>query len=219
MLVSISGFSQNFTNQNYIQVIGTAEEEIIPNEIYMQIIIDEHDNKGKETLESLENKMIKKLKELNIDIDENLSVKDFSSNFQKYFLKQSDIFTSKEYQLILHKAKKVGEVFMALEDLGISNIKIEKIDHSDLKSFQKTARYNAVMDAKQKALEMAIPLGQQIGKAIYIHEFEIFTRQPLRREEPAAVFKLMETEPSSLPNIEFEKIKVEAKVEVYFELK
>ena len=79
ILISISGFSQNFTNQNYVQVIGTAEEEVAPDEIYLQIIINEQDNKGKESVESLENKMIKKMKELDIDVDESLSVKDFSS--------------------------------------------------------------------------------------------------------------------------------------------
>lgn len=220
LLVSISGFSQNFTNQHYIQVVGTAEEKVVPNEIYLQIMINEQDNKGKESVESLENKMVKKLKELDINVDEDLSIKDLSSNFQKYFFRQPDILSSKEYQLILHEATKVGEVYMALEKLGISNLKIEKVDHTDLEKFKEDVRIKAIQNAKQKAYGLAASIQQQIGKAIYIHELETYNPRPLMGVASGISMKRMnEMASANQPNIQFEKIQIESKVEVYFELK
>lgn len=218
--LAFNGLSQNFTNQSYVQVIGTSEEEVLPDEIYLQIIINEQDNKGKESVEILETKMVKELKNLKVDIDKDLSIIDLSSNFQKYLLKQNDIFTSKEYQLILHDAQTVGKVFQALENLGISNITIKKVDHSQIKDFEQTARANAIMDARQKAKKMAFTIGQEIGKAIYIHEFENYNPRPFMGMAAGISMKRMpEMDFEDRPNIEFEKIKVESKVEVYFELK
>ena len=41
---------KNFIDQNYIEVTGTAEMEIVPDEIYLKIVLSEKD-KGKKSLE------------------------------------------------------------------------------------------------------------------------------------------------------------------------
>ena len=206
ILASLSGFAQNFTNTNYVQVTGSAEEEITPNEIYLQITINEQDNKGKESVESLENKMIEKLKALNIDLDNDLAVKDLTSNFQKYFLKQNDIFTSKEYQLILHDAQTTGQVFQELESIGISNINIKKVDHSNMEEYETDVRIKAVRNAKEKAVGLAAAIQQQVGKALYIHEFENYNPRPLMGLAAGISLKrINENLPADQSNIEFEK--------------
>jgi uncharacterized protein YggE len=67
------GFAQsstkNFIDENYIEVTGTARIEIIPDEIYLKIIINEEDNKAKQTLEEIEESMIRKLQQLEINLD------------------------------------------------------------------------------------------------------------------------------------------------------
>lgn len=99
LLLVISGYSQqfgkNFIDENYIEVTGKAEMKIMPDEIYLKIIISEKDNKGKQTLEELEKLMIDKLRILNVDIEKNLKVHDISSNFKNYWLGRTDIFTTK----------------------------------------------------------------------------------------------------------------------------
>ena len=111
--------------------------EISPDKIYIQIIINENDNKGKESVEILEKKMLAKLQTIGIDLKKDFSVKDINSNFKNYWLKKTDIFTSKEYQLIVHTAPVAGRVFRELEALGISNISITNVDHSEIEKFKK----------------------------------------------------------------------------------
>lgn len=78
---------KNFIDQNYIEVSGTAEMEIVPDQIYLKIVISEKD-KGKKTVEQQEKAMIAILQKLGIDIRKDLLMKDMSSNFKSYFLKK-----------------------------------------------------------------------------------------------------------------------------------
>src|SRR5665647_3049367 len=76
---------KNFIDKPYIEVTGKAEMEIVPDEIYMAIVINEKDNKRKISLAQAEKDMVAKLKSLGIDTKKNLSVKDLSSNFKNYW--------------------------------------------------------------------------------------------------------------------------------------
>jgi len=77
--------SKNFIDLNYIEITGTTEIEITPNEIYLTIIINENDKKGKISVEKQENLMIEKFKQIGINLKNNFKVKDFSSNYKFYF--------------------------------------------------------------------------------------------------------------------------------------
>ena len=79
---------KNFIDQNYIEVTGTTKIEITPNEIFLSIIINENDKKGKISVEKQENIMIEKFKQIGIDLKNDFKVKDFSSNYKFYFLKK-----------------------------------------------------------------------------------------------------------------------------------
>ena len=211
--------TKNFIDQNYIEVTGKAEMEIVPDEIFLKILISEADNKGKEPVESLEQKMIDKLKELSIDVDEQLVIKDFSSNFKNYFLKKTDILTSKEYQLLVHDGKTLGQVFLALEEIGISNIEIERVDHSEIENYKETVKIEAIKAGKNKAKYLAEAIGQTIGKAIYIREIENFNTPKLKSGNIMIRGMSTFSAASDLPELEFEKIKLEYSIQIYFELK
>ena len=78
---------KNFIDKPYIEVTGKAEMEVTPDRIYMSITINEKDSKGKIVLAQSEKDMMTKLKALGIDTKKDLSVKDMSSNFKKYWVK------------------------------------------------------------------------------------------------------------------------------------
>lgn len=130
---------KNFIDQNYIEVSGTAEMEIVPDQIYLKIVISEKD-KGKKTVEQQEKAMIAILQKLGIDIRKDLLMKDMSSNFKSYFLKKTVVQTEKEYQLCLHGADKIGPLLSALEAADISNISIDRVDHSQMDKFRQEVK-------------------------------------------------------------------------------
>lgn len=162
--------TKNFIDQPFIEVTGTVETEIIPDEIFLKIILNENDKKGKLSIEKQEHQMISALKALNIDVDKNLSVLDFNGYYQRKFLGDNEVVKNKHYQLIVSDGKTLGEVYEALDSCDISNISITKTSHTELEHFRRATKLKALKTAKEKAKDYAEAIDQTIGKAIYIEE-------------------------------------------------
>lgn len=225
ILTYIANFAQtgqkNFIDQNYIEVTGKAEMEIIPDEIYLEIAINEKDYKGKQSLESLESLMIEKLTGIGIDVSEDLVIKDVASNFKSYWIKGNKINSSKDYQLLVNSANTAGLVFQELEAIGISNIIIDRIDHSEIEGFREEVKIKAMKAAKSKAESLVLAVDQTIGKAIFIREIDNLYL-PGRAAGLSNIVVTANAIPKvakgSAPEIEFEKIKLEYAILTRFEL-
>lgn len=207
---------KNFIDQNYIEVTGTAEMEVVPDEIYLKIVISEKD-KGKKTVEAMEKEMIKVLEKLGVQVHNDLMIKDLSSDIKLYFLKRAAIQTEKEYQLCMHGAEKIGHLFVELEKAGISNISVDRVGHSQLEKFRQEVKINAVKAAKEKAEAFAGAIGQQAGRALYICEngngyYPLQNTVANVRVRGAGSIE-------STPVLDFEKIQLKYSVLVRFELK
>ena len=174
LLFSSFSFSQsgqkNFIDQPYIEVTGTFETEIIPNEIYLKITLDENDKKGRISVEKQENQMLSKLRALNIDLKKNLSVLDFDGYYKKMFLATNEVVKIKSYQLMVTDGKTLGEVYRALDEIDISNISIIRVSHSEIEKYKRETKLKALNVAKEKANDYAAAIGQTIGKALFIRE-------------------------------------------------
>ena len=151
---------------SYIQVNGRAEREIAPDEFYLQIVIAERDSKGKITVESQRRDMIAALKRQGVDVEKQLKVANLSSEF---FKKKTSVATAK-YQLELHSAAEVSKVWQALDALGISNVSIAKVTHSQIERFKEEVRVEAMRNARQTAASLAEAVGQTIGRCFYVYD-------------------------------------------------
>ena len=151
---------------SYIQVNGRAEREIAPDEFYLQIVINERDSKGKVSVESQQRDMIAALKRLGVNVEKQLKVANLSSEF---FKKNTSVATAK-YQLQLGSSAEVGTVWQALDGLGISNVSILKVSHSQLERYKSEVRVEAMRNAKQNAATLVEAIGQTIGKCFYVYD-------------------------------------------------
>ncbi len=228
LVISLSGFSQigekNFIDQNYIEVTGKAEMDILPDMIYLKIILSDKDNKNKQSLDEIERSMIGKLTEIGVNLTKDLSVKDFVSNFKSYWLSKSDVILTKEYQLIVHDTKVLQKVFFEFQKLGISNVAIDRLDNTKIEQFRREVKINAIKAAKDKAVSLTASLNQTIGRAIYIQELENPYFANALQGRAAGVNVRMKSasgysEDSSAPDVEFEKINLQYSILVRFELK
>ena len=209
---------QDFITMNYIEVSGKANMEVAPDRIHMTITINEKDYKNT-TLSSVEGKMINQLQSMGIDTKKNLVVKDITSNFKHYFLAKSDVKMSKQYQLTVHSAKQAGEVIIALGQIGVSQINIDKVECSKLEQYKDEVRVKAVKNAKARAELLAEAIGHSVGKALHISENEHNFRTYGAPDMMMVKGNVAETEIFRVPEIEFEKIKIETTVHVKFQLK
>jgi uncharacterized protein YggE len=214
--------SKNFIDQNYIEVTGLVETEITPDEIYISIVINEKDKKGRVSVEKQENKMLEKLKQLGVDLKKDLKVLDFSSNYKFFFLKKTDILKSKKYQLIVHEGLQLAKVFQALESIDISNTSIYKVGHSQLEEHKRKAKIKALKQAKEKATDYANAVDQTVGRVLFIQEMNTqhmnYRNNPMLNEV-AVSYGVVKKEMDQVNDIEFEKIKIYASVLARIELK
>ena len=216
LLIHTIGLAQkNFIDQNYITVKGKAEMHIAPDEIYINILIDENDKKGGISVEKQEAKLISGLKSLGIDINQAVKVKNFNSDYQKMFLKKDDIIKTKKFELLVKNTDQLQKVFNLLEKLEVSNAHISKTNHSKIESFKKEVKVNAITAAKSKAEYLSAAINQTIGKAILINELNTNNIYGLANN----VQMLESREQQGSNQYEFGNIILTESVEVYFELK
>jgi len=209
---------KSFIDQPYVEVAGSADTLVTPDEIYIKINISEKDTKNKTSVEELERKMFDALKAMGIDVEKNLTTSDLSSNFKTYFLKSKDIMKSKDYMLKVKDAVTATKVFIKLEDLGISNSSIDHVDYSKMEEMKNIMRTKAIENAKLRAIALTKPLQQGIGPAIFISDNEVYPIRPLAREAKLNLYEASDSA-QALPQIDFEKIEVSSNVNAKFILK
>ena len=120
--------------------------------------------------------MIAKLKLCDINIDEQLSVEDFDGSYKRKFLGDNQLTKIKRYQLLVYDGKTLGKVYQELDEIDISNISIIKVDHSEMESLKRDTKLKALKTAKQKAVDYANAVDQNIGKALFIQESSNLSR-------------------------------------------
>jgi len=221
IFININTFSQtkSIYEKPFIEVSGQADTLVLPNKIWINMLLTEKDSKGKKSVEDLEKEMIQKLKEIGINTDKNVSVSDMSSNFKIYLLKQNDVFKSKSYSVLVGDAKTASKVFLELEKIGISNVRIEKVENDQQKNIRLLINEKAVLRAKQIAESLTKPLSQKVGNAIQINNFEDISNQLMGNIAGIAIRtggNDYSEESINQPNIEFEKIKIVSNVQVRF---
>ncbi len=201
---------------SYIQVYGRAEKEIVPDEFYLQIVINERDSKGRISVESQQRDMIAALKRLGVDVDKQLKVANLSSEF---FKRKTSVATAK-YQLQLGSSAEVARVWQALDELGISNVSILKVSHSEIDRYREEVRVEAIRNARANAATLAEAIGQKVGRCFYIYDSNsnilpaVYDNAVLMRSAKAAgSVEAVEEDP-----LEFKTLRLEYGVQAKFVL-
>lgn len=218
-LMMVFGASAQTNNEiNYVEVQGSVEREIVPDEIFVQITIKESDTKGKQSLAAQEREMIKTLKGLGINTDKELTVMDMSSDYRTFLLKKSDVMVSKDYKLKLSTAKQLAQVIQGLDKVGIANVSVTETNYSKMNELKAELRVEAIKMAKQKAEQLATAIGQSIGQAILINDYDNGVGIGYGNFRPMLMAKTASDNSSedSAPNLDFEKTKIFYRVSARF---
>lgn len=221
LVTSLFAQEKNFLDAPYIEVNGKAEMEVVPDEIYLRIVINEKDNKGKVSIDQQQKEMFKQLSAIGIDLEKNMVVQDMSSDLQSFFLRKSAILSTKSYQLKVNSAKQLTQVFEALQKAGISEVNIERTDVSNIEELRQEVRIKAVKAAQNNAQVLAEAAGEQVGRVVYMQDYG-YNMRPYANVMFAKSNVAMDAaagNTETAPSLEFEKIKIEHSVLVRFLLK
>jgi uncharacterized protein YggE len=166
-------------NKPYIEVTGTSETEITPDEIYITITLQERmEGKEKLLIEKQEQDLKQNLKELGIDIS-NITLNNFVADFRKVRMNKKDVINSKSYTLKVASADMVSKVYERLDKINVHDAYISKLAHSKILDYTKDNRIKAIKAAKDKAEYLLRAVGKQSGMPLQITEVDNSIFNPL----------------------------------------
>lgn len=216
-----AAYAQNNSGeQNHIEVSTRVEEQVTPDIIYLNIVINEATS-NKTVLEAKEREMIKTLQKLGINVEENLTVNDMGSDLKKYFLKKDNIVANKSYTLKLADAKEVAAVFDALNGINISDVSMTKCAISPELEQQVKNRLlvAAAKKAKENATILAEAVGSKAGSAIYIQNYYTFSQPVMAKAMTRGLmYAASNEEADALPSLEVSKTTISVSVLCRFAL-
>ena len=215
---------RDFLDQPHIEVEAEADTLVVPDRIYVSITLNEADSKNKKSVEEQEKQLETILKKLKINTDKDLSVLGYSSDFKKYFLKGQNILKTKKYSLLVRDAYTLANVIISLEEAGISNTEVEKVEYSKSKELLLELKSEAVKRSRITADKLVKPLNQKAGKALYISDtnyggigdYELTTDEIFSLQEMD--YKKGSASEEFLRKLDFQKIKFSTTVYVKYQL-
>ena len=121
----------------HIDVMGTAEMEVVPDEIYIAISIHER-TEGREvlTVEQQESNLKDALRALGINLN-NLELSDANADYIRIKWRKKNVVSRTDYRLKVGDAFMLSKVFEQLDKLNIKDARIVKVSHSNIKAFEK----------------------------------------------------------------------------------
>lgn len=210
-----------------IEVTGTAELEIVPDELYFNISLkeyfkDEKNQKDKVAIDLLEKQLVAAVTGSGI-AKESLSIGGISG-YRNWFGKKKpqQFLESKQYVLKLANLYKVDEILSKVDERGIESVNIGRVDHSRKEELRKQVKINALKAAKEKATYLLESIGEKADGVLDIKEVEdnfYYPTYPMmtqRNVRMAAMEMAADAAPSDL---EYQKIKISYRMLATFRIK
>ncbi len=174
--VSASFAQQTQLERRMIEVSGSAEQMVTPNEFTFKItILERLDKKDKITIEQQEASLRTELTRIGIDPVKDLSVYDLSSNYIPR-KKIREVLGTKDYRLKITDISKIAPLTELIDRLNISKLDLIASEHSEMTRLRRETKIEAMKAAKEKAAYLLGAIGERIGKPIYIKEVEETSR-------------------------------------------
>lgn len=216
LLIIVSGSVYGQTNEETrkIEVVGSSEMEIVPDEIFIRIALKEY-KKGttKIDLNALESQLVKSVKRLDIP-SENLMVENVSGyNWNWRKRKADDFLATKSFILKVSDLKKMNGLVAMLDEEGLNNMNVQSYSHTEIEFYRKEVKKGAMLAAKEKATYLLESLDETLGKLLEVQEIN------QGYQNPAPMYSnMMLREVAYESEVEFMTIKVRADMRVVFEI-
>lgn len=159
-----------------ISVTGSAEMDIVPDEIYVQIDLKEYKKKGenKVELEKIKSDFLAKCSSIGL-VDSVISIASYQGTNYNYWYwqkrkKDPDMYAGIAYQVKFKDSKKMDQLVDLLDDEATANFQIVKATHSKIQDYRKQLKIQAVKAAKDKGIYLTDAINEKLGEAITIEE-------------------------------------------------
>lgn len=206
------------TNERYIEVTGTSEIEIVPDEIHYLIEIREYFKEefdGKSKPEEYRTKV--PLAEIEQGLREALANSGIPQNAIRtqeigdYWRQQGlDFLVSKKFDITLTDFNQINEIVKRIDTKGIHTMRIGELENNDMPAYHQKGKIEALKAARRKATYLVEALGKRLGEVIRIVE------KDSGNVSPFAQSNVMSSDAASFDN--FRTIKKNYSMLVRFEI-
>lgn len=208
-----------------ITVTGSAEMEIVPDEIDVNVDLKEYEKKGqgKISIDKIRQDFLIAVRSLGLP-DSNISVAAYDGfNGNQWWRKKNkkdELYASITYQVKLRTSAQVDQLVDKLDDNATQNFYITKTSHSRLEEFRKNLKIQAVKAAKEKAAYLAEAINEKIGEAVTINEPTEYFQPYFNNMSSNMRLKANVADATNdPPQADFKKLKLKYDVAVVFALK
>lgn len=214
-----------------ITVTGSAEMLVIPDEIYVNIILREYQkkNQDKKELEIIKTDFLNSCREAGL-ADSSISIQSYTGYSNYYWLRKkkkrdSDLMASITYQVKFSNSKEMDQLIEKLDDDATVSFDIAYTSHSKIIEFRRQLKIQAVKAAKEKGIYLTEAIGEKLGGAITVKEPEdpALTNQAYAGNIQIRGINSLNSNFSYKPgdndksvDVEFKKMRLRFEVEVIF---
>ena len=209
-----------------IEVFGSAEEEIVPDELYFAITLKEYlgDDKRKVDIEKLERELYTAARKIGVE-EEDFRINDIQSYNYDWYRRNNrpqreEFLASKKYTIKFEDLNGINELFAYLDPKGIQSTNVERYDHSQREQYERDLKIKALQNAKDKAEYLLRGIDERLGGVLEVTEINTQTQPPtFYRDVAYARAELAQDQSAESPSIEFQKIKFRYEVRAVFEIR
>lgn len=219
----LSKAQQSTIEKPYIEVIGTAAKEVMPDKIFIEIIISEKTiDKKTYPIEQQEAKLKTIIENLSIDLNK-LNLADSNSKIIYKRYREKGIAKRKVYHLEVNSVSVLNDLFTRLNNAEIKTIDIIKTEHSEIVELRKKVRIEAIKIAKAKAKYLLEAIDEELGKPIKINELNTLNSDNItlvsQSNRTLNTYNSYERHNNSNDNLNFKPIEIKFSYYVKYEIK
>ena len=172
--------AQEDNNSRYIEVTGSSETEIIPDEIHFMITIKEYwqeefekkskpeDYQTKVPVNEIEHNLMSALKQAGI-APSDIQTKEVGDYWRE---RGKDFLISKTFDIKLQNPDQINRIIQTVNTKGIQSMNIGELKNKDLQEYRKQGKIEALKAARQKTDYLVAAMGQKLGNVLRIVEPE-----------------------------------------------
>ncbi len=206
-----------------ITVNGSAELEIVPDEIYVQIRLMEYQKKGdpKRDLEKIKADFLAACKAVGLS-DSLISIASYAGNNNYYEVKKKkapDMLAEITYQIKFSGSKQMDQLVEKLDDEATKSFRIVSTSHSRITELKKQLKIKSIQAAREKGVYLTEAIGEKLGEAVTINEPAEWIQPMYSNVALRANYVGAEMSDAGGEAIDFKKIKLKFDVSVVFAIR
>jgi len=209
----ITNAQETIEPKPFIEITGTSEIKVDPNQIFISITLEENTDKSKKDIREQEQNLIKALQSIGI-AKEKLVVTDANAHYGKSGFMSKDVVNRKQFELEVKDATEAKKAFEQMDKLNIKNAYISRVDHTEMEEYKKQAKIKAIKAAKEKATYLLEAVGEELGGALIVREnsFNVYGNRHANVRSQALMGYADAAESAPSVNLDFKKIVISANI-------